>query len=315
MSGVEIFAPRSAKSRRTWTVAALILIVVFFLIGQLATIFAILKPIGFHKVDLDTQWPPLAIYLAGGGVTIFLVVAWALLFERRSPAALGFNAGIVGAYLRGLLVGGLSLGAVVGVIFAAGGYEAAGNLSVGLLAPAVLTPFLALFGGYIIQGAAEETLFRGWLMPLIASRHGLIAAVLLNSGFFALLHASNIDPSKELALGLLNLFLFAVLLSLYAVKEGSLWGVCAFHTAWNALLGTGFGLEVSGQKVAIAPVIVSLSPTSSTPWWLTGGAFGPEASVVTTIVLAGGCAYLIARGALEAASETDLSPGPMAQRT
>ncbi|KSB87736.1 abortive phage infection protein [Caulobacter vibrioides] len=298
MSGVEIFAPRTVKSRRTWTAAALILIVVFFLVGQLTTIFAVLKPMGYHKADLDTQWQPLAIYLAGGAITILLIVAWAVLFERRSPAALGFNTRIAGAYLRGLLVGGLSLGAVVGVIFAAGGYKAVGSLSLGLLAPAVLAPFIALFGGYMIQGAAEETMLRGWLMPLVASRHGLIAAVLLNAGFFALLHASNIDPSKELALGIFNLFLFAVVLSLYAVKEGSLWGVCAFHTAWNALLGMGFGLEVSGQKVAIAPIVVGLAPVSNAPWWLTGGAFGPEASVATTIVLAGGCAYLIAKGAL-----------------
>jgi membrane protease YdiL (CAAX protease family) len=303
MSGVEIFAPRTAKSRRTWTAAVLILLVAFFLIGQLATIFALLRPMGYHKADLDTQWQPLAIYLAGGGVTILLIVAWAFLFERRSPAALGFNAKIAGAYWRGLLAGGLSLGAVVGIIFAAGGYKIAGNLSLGLLSPAVLTPFLALFGGYMIQGAAEETMLRGWLMPLVASRHGLVAAVLLNAGFFALLHASNIDPSKELALGLFNLFLFAVTLSLYAVKEGSLWGVCAFHTAWNALLGTGFGLEVSGQKVAITPVVVSLAPVSSAPWWLTGGAFGPEASVATTIVLAGASACLMAKGALKAASK------------
>lgn len=303
MSGVEIFTPRSAEGRRTWTFATLVLVVAFFLIGQLTTIFAILKPIGYHKADLDTQWQPLAISLAGGGLTLLLIVAWAFLFERRSPAALGFKGKIAGAYLRGLLVGGLCLGAVVGVIFAAGGYKTAGNLSLGLLTPAVLTPFFALFGGYMIQGATEETMLRGWLMPLVASRHGLIAAVLLNAGFFALLHASNIDPSKELALGLFNLFLFAALLSLYAVKEGSLWGVCAFHTAWNALLGMGFGLEVSGQKVAIAPVVVGLTPVSSAPWWLTGGAFGPEASVAATIVLAGGCAYLMAKGALKTASK------------
>ncbi len=303
MSGVEVFAPRSARSRRTWTVAALVLIVVFFVIGQLAIIFGVLKPMGFHKADLDTQWRALAIYLAGGGVTMALILAWTSLFERRSPAALGFNDRMVGAYLRGLAGGALLLGALVGVIFVAGGYRVAGSLSPGLLAPAVLTPFLALFAGYVIQGAAEETMFRGWLMPLVASRHGLIVAVLLNSGFFTLLHASNVDPSKELVLGLFNLFLFAALLSLYAAKEGSLWGVCAFHTAWNALLGAGFGLEVSGMKVAVTPVVVGLAPVSDAPWWLTGGSFGPEASVAATIMLAAGCAYLIAKGALKAGAK------------
>lgn len=308
MSGVEIFAPRGAGSRRTWTVAALVLIVVFFLIGQLTTIFGVLKPMGFHKADLDTQWPPFAIYLCAGGVTALLILAWAWLFERRPPAALGFKGKMAGAYLRGLAVGGLCLAAVVGVIYAAGGYTVAGSVSLGLLTPAVLTPFLALFAGYVIQGGAEEVMFRGWLMPLVASRHGLVVAVLLNSGFFTLLHASNIDPSKELVLGLFNLFLFAVVLSLYAIKEGSLWGVCAFHTGWNVLLGTGFGLEVSGQKIAVSPVVVGLAPVSDAPWWLTGGAFGPEASVATTVVLAVVSAYLIAKGALtEAANRSPLS--------
>ncbi|MFT4251544.1 MAG: CPBP family intramembrane metalloprotease [Caulobacter sp.] len=264
----------------------------------MATIFGVLKPMGYHKADLDTQWQPLAIYLAGGAVTMVLIFAWALLFERRSLAALGFTAKMVGAYLRGLAVGGLLLGAMLGLIFAAGGYKAAGSPHLGLLTPAVLTPFLVLFGGYMIQGAAEETMFRGWLMPLVASRHGLVVAVLLTSGFFTLLHASNVDPSKELALGLFNLFLFAVMLSLYAAKEGSLWGVCAFHTAWNVLLGAGFGLEVSGMKVAVTPVVVGLAPVSDAPWWLTGGSFGPEASVAATVVFGGACAYLIAKGAL-----------------
>jgi uncharacterized protein len=303
MSRVEIFAPGSAGTRRTWTAAILILVVTFFLIGQLTTIFAILKPLGYHQADLDTQWQPLSISLAGGGITLLLIVAWTFLFERRSPATLGFNAGRADAYLRGLALGGLFLSAVVGLIYVAGGYQAAGNLSWSRPSFAVLTPLLALFGGYMIQGATEEVMLRGWLMPLVASRHGLIAAVLINAGFFALLHAGNIDPTKELALGLANLFLFAVMLSLYAVKEGSLWGVCAFHTAWNALLGMGFGLDVSGQKVAMTPLVARLTPVSDAPWWLTGGTFGPEASIAATIVLGAGSTYLIARGALRTKPE------------
>lgn len=305
MSRTEIFAPRTAAGRRTWTAAAVVLIVVFFLIGQLTTIFGVLKPMGYHKADLDTQWEPFAIFLAGGGITLLLILAWTSLFERRSPAGLGFKAGIAGPYLQGLLVGGLALGAVVGLILAAGGYTVAGTGSWASTAPALLAPLLVLFGGYMIQGATEEVMLRGWLMPLIASRHGLVAAVLINSGFFALLHASNIDPSGELALGLFNLFLFAVALSLYAIREGSLWGVCAAHTGWNALLGVGFALEVSGQTVPVTPLVANLAPAPDAPWWLTGGAFGPEASVVATVVLAASCAYLIAKGALRTEGSTE----------
>jgi hypothetical protein len=40
--------------------------------------------------------------------------------------------------------------------------------------------------------------------------------------------------------------------------------------------------------------------------WLAGVALGPEASLATTIVLAAGSAYLIAKGALKAASKAQL---------
>lgn len=142
---------------------------------------------------------------------------------------------------------------------------------------------------------------RGWLMQLVASRHGLVIAIVINSVLFAILHGGNIAPSKELALALANLILFGVMISLYAIKEGSLWGVCAWHTAWNWLLGVGFGLEVSGGRMAVQSLVIDLAPKDGAPWWLTGGAFGPEASVVTTIVLLAGCAYFGATGALGAA--------------
>ena len=150
----------------------------------------------------------------------------------------------------------------------------------------------------MVQGATEELMLRGWLLQLVASRHGLVAAIIVNAVVFAVLHAGNIKPSLELALALGNLLLFSVLISLYAIKEGSLWGVCAWHTAWNTLLGVGFGLDVSGAKVAVQSLVVDLAPNANAAWWLTGGAFGPEASVATSAVLLAGVVYLLATGAL-----------------
>jgi len=80
------------------------------------------------------------------------------------------------------------------------------------------------------------------------------------------------------------------------VREGSLWGVCGWRAAWNWLLGLGFGLEVSGQVIDTVPLIADLTGKAGAPWWLTGGAFGPEASIVTTAVLVAGTVTLILRG-------------------
>jgi len=105
-----------------------------------------------------------------------------------------------------------------------------------------LATIVVLLLGFIVQGSTEEIFFRGWLMQLIASRHGLWLAIGINSVLFGLMHAANIPPSRELFMGLLNIALFGVFISLYAAREGSLWGVCGWHAAWNWLLGLGFGL-------------------------------------------------------------------------
>ena len=200
-------------------------------------------------------------------------------------------------FLRGYLLGLAFLLTVIGVIWAAGGYVVEGAGAFGSAAiGAALLPIGVLLLGFIIQGSSEELLFRGWLMQLIASRYGLWIAVIANSALFALAHAGNIEPSKELLVGLANIVLFGLFISLYAVREGSLWGVCGWHAAWNWLLGLGFGLEVSGMKIDSLPLITDLAAAPGAVWWLTGGAFGPEASVVATAVLLIGTVMLALRG-------------------
>lgn len=298
---VELYGPREPAHRRTWTAAAIPLILVFFVLGQLITIFGVLKPMGFHQTDLETQWLPLFIQLLGFGVTSLLLLAWVRLFERRPPSALGLNGQALRRYLRGLAVGVGFLCGVIALIWLAGGYRVEGRGLWAAPSPLLFLPILALLGGFMIQGATEELLMRGWLMQLVASRHGLVAGIAVNAALFALMHGGNISPSKELALAMVNLVLFAVMISLYAIKEGSLWGVCAWHTAWNWLLGVGFGLEVSGGRIPVRSLVIDLAPSTGSPWWLTGGAFGPEASVATTAVLLAGAVYLGATGALKTA--------------
>lgn len=301
MKNVELYGPKQPKHRRTWTAAAIPLIIVFFAVGQLATVLGVLMPMGFHQADLETQWLPMVVQLLGFGLTALLLVAWVWLFERRSPLVLGLNGACLRRYGRGLLVGCGFLLSVIGLIWATGGYRVEGFSVWAAPSLVLFQPILALFAGFVIQGGTEELLMRGWLMQLVASRHGLVAAIVINSALFAIMHGGNIAPSKELALALVNLVLFGVMISLYATKEGSLWGVCAWHTAWNWLLGVGFGLEVSGGQMPVQSLVIDLAPKAGAPWWLTGGAFGPEASVATTIVLLAGSIYFGVTGAFRLA--------------
>jgi hypothetical protein len=53
------------------------------------------------------------------------------------------------------------------------------------------------------------------------------------------------------------------------------------HTAWNFLQGTIFGVAVSGTD---APTDSLFQPLIQGNPWLTGGAFGIEASVITVVL-------------------------------
>jgi membrane protease YdiL (CAAX protease family) len=275
-----------------------VLALVFITGGQVLGIIPALMT-GFIGLDGATnRWDQLAyILFATFGCGAVLVFLWIRFFERRPLSTIGFNADGLKRFARGYAIGLGFLLAAVGIIWALGGYSVeAGGAFQSAAVGAALVPIVVLLLGFIVQGSTEEIFFRGWLMQLIASRHGLWLAVGINSVLFGLMHAANIPPSKELFMGLLNIALFGVFISLYAAREGSLWGVCGWHAAWNWLLGLGFGLEVSGQVVDAKPLIVDLTTRTEVPWWITGAAFGPEGSVVVTALLLVGSLVLIVRG-------------------
>ena len=297
MSGIELYAPRRPRHRRTWTVAAVVLAVVFIVVGQVAgAIPGIIA--GFLTTEGEpVGWQGTAWTLVSFAFTAGIIILWVTLFERRGLKEIGFNGDGLKRFLRGYAIGLAFLLVVVGAIWALGGYRvdaggAFGAANVG----AALIPIVVLLLGFIIQGSTEEILTRGWLMQVIVSRHGLAWGIGLSSALFGLLHAANIDPSPELLTGVLNVVLFGVFIGLYAAREGSLWGVCGWHAAWNWLLGLGFGLEVSGHVVETTPLVVDLGTQTTVPWWVTGADFGPEGSVVTTAVLLIGTVVLIVKG-------------------
>lgn len=298
MKGIELYAPRKPRHRRTWTAAALVLAVVFVTLGQIMAVVPAMTAGFISTTGESGAWSELAyVLIAAFGFGAAIIIGWVVAFERRGVREIGFNGDGLKRFARGYGVGLAFLLMTVGIIWLAGGYSVEGPGAFGTAAAgAALVPILVLLFGFIIQGSTEEIVFRGWVMQVIASRHGLWIAVVLNSAVFSLMHAANIAPSKELVLGLINIVLFGVYISLYAAREGSLWGVCGWHAAWNWLLGLGFGLEVSGQVIETRPLIADLSTNTDVPWWITGAAFGPEASVVTTVILLLATTILVVRG-------------------
>jgi membrane protease YdiL (CAAX protease family) len=225
------------------------------------------------------------ILLALGFGPIFILVwFWLWLFERRPLWTIGLEGkGWLFKYLRGAALGVLMIVVTVGLSIAFGFVELEGSgTAIGL----AIGGSLLVLVGWMIQGAAEEVLFRGFLFPILGSRYGFVAGVLASSILFALLHVFNANLSL---LAVFNLALFGAFAAFYAMKEGGLWGVFGIHSLWNWAQGNLFGMEVSGLPAEL-DAIFKLKETG--PDWFTGGAFGPEGGIIVTLVLLVGISVL-----------------------
>jgi CAAX protease family protein len=124
---------------------------------------------------------------------------------------------------------------------------------------------------------AEEVLFRGVPLVLLAGAFGRGSAVVAIAVLFALAHVTN--PNATL-LGLGNIALAGVFLGLAFYAPGGIWTAFGAHFGWNSLLAC-LDTPVSGVPFDI-PL---LDYNAGSPVWLTGGMFGPEGGLAATIAL------------------------------
>ena len=71
-------------------------------------------------------------------------------------------------------------------------------------------------------------------------------------------------------------------MALYLFKTDTVWGVAGIHGAWNFAQGNLFGILVSGQPSGTS--LMTFLPQGNQAW-LSGGSFGIEGSIMTSLVL------------------------------
>lgn len=220
---------------------------------------------------------------------IILVALWVIFYEKRDFATLGFfKENAFQKYLEGLFIGIFMLCLLIIFISIFGYYAWETDQSFSERMQTIFPVFIILFG-YCIQGASEEILFRGWLMNEAGARFKPWVGILISSIFFGLTHVL-LNRNVNI-LSFLNISLCGIFLSLYALRQESLWGPCAWHSIWNWLEGNFFGLEVSGAKETVS--IFSFQEIG--PDWITGGKFGPEGGILCTSILLFGISFCFIR--------------------
>jgi hypothetical protein len=200
--------------------------------------------------------------------------------ERRTPSELRVSHLLPDA-AAGLAVGLALFATVMAILWAVGIYHPAGRGTV----KGLVTGFDAALAAGII----EETIFRGLLFRLSSKILGTWGALLFTATFFGAAHAFNRGAtfSSSLAIALeAGLLLGAA----YAATQ-RLWLPIGLHIGWNFAEGSIFSMSVSGGDTSRGLVQGSLSG----PRIVTGGQFGPEASIVAVIVCLAVALYFIRR--------------------
>ena len=211
-------------------------------------------------------------------IHISFVILYCKFVEKRSIVS-SRNGKKVFDYLLGAGIATVLLAVIMVFTCALGGasYEGIGK-SFNVLST------VALLGGFIIQGAAEEFLCRGFLLTTLQKKLSLPLAVFISSTVFAYPHFSTLFEAegKTAVIGVVNLYLVSIVFSLLMVCRKNIWIACGLHSIWNFILYAVLGLNLSGNDGQNTGIICFHMNKSDI---INGGQYGLEAGVVTTVVL------------------------------
>jgi len=210
---------------------------------------------------------------------VFLLLVTGICMRLRRQRLSGVGLRLDAAWWRhalcGTTLGTAQMLAVAALIFLAGGVRFELDPARGLAALA--------YGIWFFTWVAvlEELLFRGFVFQRLVDGIGAPTALLLTGVLFAIAHWGN--PGMEgstMAWATLDNGLGAILLGLAYLRTGSLALPIGIHFGWNWTQGSLLGFDVSGltQTGWLLPHLLDK------PQWLSGGAFGPEASIFAVVV-------------------------------
>ena len=251
-----------------------LLIVPLFLIKKF-----LLKP-ALALLPLST----IAAHTIQGLVTLCMILgAYVLivrLLEKRtvtelSPASAGRETAL------GFVAGFGMMSAIVGALGVLGVYSIAGvAFSTQLIETTVWIFVLAML---------EEILFRGIAYRIIEQNFGTVVALVVSASIFGGMHITNENATL---ISVLSATLGGLFVGLFYTLTGRLWLPIFFHYGWN-LSQIFWGTALSGME----EFGKFFEGRLEGPAWLTGGAFGPENSVIALAACVAllACSFALAR--------------------
>ncbi|RMH20408.1 MAG: CPBP family intramembrane metalloprotease [Acidobacteria bacterium] len=217
---------------------------------------------------------------------VVLAATWFLLqrFERRSLADVGFRLPGGAGRQAVIAVAGVGALAVIWLLFTSVVAElrftgwaepfAGGD---GLRPLGGWGPLPLYLAGFLVAAGLEELIFRGYVYSTLCERLSWVNAAGISGVLWVVLHAGNPELG---AIGLINTFLLALSLAILRQQTGSLWAATICHGTWNFMIGCVLSLPVSGLEVYPLFTVEVAGEEA-----ITGGAYGPEGSLLLTALL------------------------------
>ena len=309
---VKSYFIKEGRLRPTWRVVCytLALLLGSILIEIMVAVLLVLPTMVFLGVtDVDTLMGlasslPVLLIVSLGKLALILPLTY--LFRRfldgGTLLGLGFHRrpGWLKEILAGLLLGTLLISLIFLLEWGAGWLYVQG------FAWQVQPPILMMGNllGYLLMmilvAFYEELSFRGYMLQNLDTERGAVVALVASSVLFGLFHGLNPNISW---LALLNIFLAGVLLAACYLVTRELWLPIAFHFSWNFVQGPVFSFPVSG----VATGGLLLTETGGNPL-ITGGAFGLEGGLVSTVATSLGLLILLLWRRRQKSGSTEWEP-------
>ncbi|MEU2426045.1 type II CAAX endopeptidase family protein [Streptomyces sp. NPDC007851] len=198
------------------------------------------------------------------------VYRWVVRRTEHRPVTEVGRAGARAAFGRGALVGAAAFTGVIVNIAFLGDYTVHGLGSV--------TSAVGLVGFMAAAAVTEELLFRGVLLRIVEERFGTWIALTSTGALFGTMHLLNKDATVWGALAIA--IEAGGMLGAAYVATRTLWLPIGLHFGWNFAESGVFGTEVSGSGSQKG----LLDATTSGARLITGGEFGPEASIYSVLL-------------------------------
>jgi uncharacterized protein len=213
-------------------------------------------------------------------IAVSLLITY-LLFRKieKLPYTLTDRRGWLGKTVR-LLGGGCALGTGLYGLVALLQYVSGAVIFKGFIwrfnPSLAYAPWVGLVAMFKV-GFVEEIWLRGYMLFSLNRKISLVAAVLLTSTLFSIMHFV-FNPFNLLAFA--NLFLLGVFCALLTLHYRSLWPAIGFHTSWNWMQYNVLSAFYPQESF----MVFEANPQS--PWILTGTTgFSGEATIIAFLLL------------------------------